>query len=316
MSFYDEIVSPFEDNETIKELIKIFAKRQDNMYHDIIYNSYDEKINDKEYMEKFDENIYWPLMEHDYQSYNPTKEEEETYKKFKTYRQLYEYDLYHGNKEAKNKASEYLTHKLQKELEKAGRDEKELRQMVGNADEIIGAINIENKIYRTHDFKRDYLKGFHFDSKVHDRTEKKEESDIKFYINAGADSYKVAKLFLDKCRESNIDSYYFKVVNPMENEQKMTDKLCIYSTIDHAKTFLEYIQQIHAENPDIEFNKPPLTAGLIDNFIGVGTDKLEKGESYNQTIANVVTDSFESFFLKIILNIIKHMNILKRTLKC
>ena len=40
--------------------------------------------------------------------------------------------------------------------------------------------------------------GFHFNSQLHDRTEKRENAEIKFYINAGEDSFKVAKLFLDK----------------------------------------------------------------------------------------------------------------------
>ena len=41
-----------------------------------------------------------------------------------------------------------------------------------------------------------------------------------------------------------------------------------------ADTFLSIIKELKEQNPDIKFQKPPLLAGTIDNFIGVGTDHI------------------------------------------
>ena len=298
MNFYDQIRSPFEDEETIKELINIFSKRQDKLYYDITHNSGNEKIDANAYMEQFDANIFWPFTENDWKSYTPSEEERDTYSKFKSFEELWNYTDQFDSNIQKALSNYFHYSRSPEQAQYAQKSKRELQEISGKADEIIKATSLMKKILKSHTYHDENIMGFHFDSQLHDKTPKRETPEVKFYINAGEDSYKVAKLFLDKCREQNMESYYFKVVDPMYKEQSRTDKLCIYSTVEHAKSFLEIIRQIKIENPNINFNKPPLTTGVIDNFIGFGTDTLDNDLSYNQTIAEVVEEGLREFFSK------------------
>lgn len=298
MNFYDQIRSPFEDEETIKELINIFSKRQDKLYYDITHNSRNEKIDANAYMEQFDANIFWPFTENDWKSYTPNEEERDTYSKFKSFEELWNYTDQFDSNIQKALSNYFHYSRSPEQAQYAQKSKRELQEISGKADEIIKATSLMKKILKSHTYHDEDIMGFHFDSQLHDKTPKRETPEVKFYINAGEDSYKVAKLFLDKCREQNMESYYFKVVDPMYKEQNRTDKLCIYSTVEHAKSFLEIIKQIQIENPNINFNKPPLTTGVIDNFIGFGTDTLDNDLSYNQTIAEVVEEGLREFFSK------------------
>lgn len=60
---------------------------------------------------------------------------------------------------------------------------------------------------------------------------------MKFYLNAGIDTYKVAQLFQQKCEQAKLN-YYFKVVNAVKDyEFRRTDKMCIYTEFKDAKNF-------------------------------------------------------------------------------
>ncbi len=122
------------------------------------------------------------------------------------------------------------------------------------------------------------------------------KSEMKFYINAGYDTYKFARLFQIKCLEREIN-YYYKVVNPEKGEQKRADKLCVYTDLENAETFLQLMKEVREENPDIHYRKPPLLAGTIQDFIGVGTDNISKSrESYNYTMAKICFSTMETVF--------------------
>lgn len=296
MNLYDKIKSPFEDEETIIRIIKNFSEKSPHssseFYHHILRDN-NETINNNLYMDCFDENIYWPLLENDwkniYEDVAKNPEFKKIYDRFDSYQELFNYinQLDEETKVALRKYREYAS-KKSPDVKLVNKYKTILQEKTGNTRELITAYNLYRDLPQSHDFHSQDLMGFHFDSQLHDRTEKRENAEIKFYINAGEDSFKVAKLFLDKCRESDIESYYFKVVDPMYKEQERNDRLCIYSTIEHSKTFLEFLVQIQSENTDIRFRKPPLTAGVIDGFIGIGTDTLDNDSSYNQSIGAVI----------------------------
>jgi len=129
---------------------------------------------------------------------------------------------------------------------------------------------------------------------------KRENADMKFYLNAGIDTYKVAQLFQQKCEQAKLN-YYFKVVNAdRSSEYERSDKMCIYTEFKDAEKFLDLLKKIKVENPDINFQPPPILTGRIDKFIGVGMDHIDNNEgSYNGKMSKVCYDAVSSMFQNI-----------------
>ena len=127
----------------------------------------------------------------------------------------------------------------------------------------------------------------------------REKGEMKFYLNAGIDTYKVAQLFQQKCEQAKLN-YYFKVVNAVKDyEFRRTDKMCIYTEFKDAKKFLEIIREIKVENPDINFQQPPILTGRIDGFVGTGMDNVKGKNSYNGIMSKVCYDAVTSTFQNI-----------------
>lgn len=120
------------------------------------------------------------------------------------------------------------------------------------------------------------------------------ETEMKFYLNAGKDTYKVAQMFQQKCEDGNLN-YYFKVVHGDNDEYKRTDKMCIYTDFRTANDFIKIIREIRRENPGIKFDNLPLLTGKIDDFIGVGTDYITK-LSYNLDMSQVCMEVLDKMF--------------------
>ena len=143
------------------------------------------------------------------------------------------------------------------------------------------------------------IMGFHVNDNKFDpffRNHQDHHSDIKLYINASEDTYEVANIFQKECQNKKIN-YYYKVVNAAYNEYERVDRMCIFSSIKDAKQFIEIIRKIKKEHPEITFEKPPATVGLIDGYIGVGQDS--KRTSYNRMIAKIIFESISSNFKNI-----------------
>lgn len=123
------------------------------------------------------------------------------------------------------------------------------------------------------------------------------KDEIKFYLNAGEDTYRFAQLFQQKCEEKGIN-YYYKVVDAYkESEYKRTDKMCIYSEFKNAQQILDIIRELREQNIDINFENPPLLTGTIDDFIGVGTDHISLGgKSYNHEMSKICFNAMEKVF--------------------
>lgn len=130
-------------------------------------------------------------------------------------------------------------------------------------------------------------------------TTPRERSDIKFYLNAGPDTYKVAYLFQKECIKNKVN-YYYKVADPSQDETSRIDKMCIYSNFEDAQVFLDIIKKIKAEHPEIKFSKPPIFSGMIDGYIGVGQDNLDENsefkESFNYGMSYIIMEAKKETF--------------------
>ena len=144
------------------------------------------------------------------------------------------------------------------------------------------------------------IMGFHINPQnlqLYDTGVNVEKGEMKFYINAGTDTYKFASLFQERCEELGLN-YYFKVAHAYkEDEYKRNDKMCIFTEKKDAEKFLEVIQQVKEENPDIIFKSPPLLAGKAKDNIGVGMDNISsEGKSYNQEMSTICFETIKEFF--------------------
>ena len=176
-------------------------------------------------------------------------------------------------------------------------------QQFGLTEEQIQKINILT-IFRRKMNNRFYagegVMGFHVNPQslqVYDTGVNVEEGEVKFYINAGTDTYKFASLFQERCENLGLN-YYFKVVHAYKkDEYKRNDKMCIFTERKDAEKFLEVIQQVKEENPDIILKSPPLLTGKIEGNIGVGMDNIStEGKSYNQEMSTICFETIKEFF--------------------
>ena len=118
------------------------------------------------------------------------------------------------------------------------------------------------------------------------------DSKIKFYINAGEYTYEFSKLFKEMC-ESHDMRYTYKVVNPERDEETRADKMCIYMGLSEVEEYLAIVREIRLEHPEIEFKKPSPLMGVVDGWIGVGSDpdNFELASSYNDSRALLIENS-------------------------
>lgn len=318
MNIYDSIESPFENDENLKKIIEIYSSMKGPIVDGVtiykpLLKDYNNDIDKNIYLENFDEYIFWPITEDLFEKQKSTDvKNKDIFLKHKSYRALYEYVEQMEaqlTEEQRKYLSEYDYAVLANQTEIKDKYKKLICEKIKNGKEFFEERTLKKQIADAHTFQRDGLMGFHFNSHKNDGTEKTESSGIKFYINAGEDTYRVAKLFLDKCRNSNMESYYFKVADPMsrvENEIGRTDRLCIYSTIEHAEAFIEFLNEIKEQNPDINFMSPPMNTGTINGIIGVGQDQGKN--SYNERMGDIISKVLNDICKE---HNIKHQDLIK-----
>lgn len=118
------------------------------------------------------------------------------------------------------------------------------------------------------------------------------------YINAGTDSYELANLFSNNCKQQiGLDPKLKVAIGNMSSEIGRREKLCIYvESMEQAKQYIEILEKIKEEKQDFKFEKPILTAGTIDNWIGIGSDIGEYDTSYNKEICGIIINSCNKYF--------------------
>ena len=308
ISIYDEIQNPLDNSETLKKILDLYINGRVDAGSKPIENKYDfykrvadygceNKKNQDEYRYGFYKYIKIPNLEKLYRNFREIDNESSKYNiiynSFKTYSDIEK--VYYEQKldyiedilklEIFSESKQEIMHKLQ-QLNLTERQIENRKILIEFRRSLINSF-----------YGGEGVMGFHVNPQVlheHDAKEKKIKGEMKFYINAGVDTYRFASLFQEKCESLHLN-YYFKVVNADDKgEYKRNDKMCIYTEIKDAKTFLSILKDLRAKNPDIKFEDPPFLSGIIDTFIGVGMDT--KGSSYNQQMSEICFNSIEKIF--------------------
>lgn len=115
----------------------------------------------------------------------------------------------------------------------------------------------------------------------------------RLYLNvSGVDVYKIINQFMKKCDENNL-IYYFKFTSFADRD----DTIVVYSDTERLPWYIEILQEIEKENPDIveRSNHPPILSGKIDEFIGYGSEpaKNKTRQSFNEKREKCVVAAFE-----------------------
>lgn len=121
---------------------------------------------------------------------------------------------------------------------------------------------------------------------VHARKTPFPKIEHRLYINIEqTELHEMSNLFLKKCEQARLP-YYFKI---SESEVR-DDSLVIYSDTKNLPKYLEILEQIGKERPDLisKCGKPTILSGTINGWIGYGSEPLEKHESFNSKRADII----------------------------
>lgn len=109
----------------------------------------------------------------------------------------------------------------------------------------------------------------------------------RLYLNPGKVGIELfGYLFIKKCLEKNL-SFYFK--NP-SNIHSRDDNFVIYTDIEHLGQFIELLRELKEENPQIinKMGKPTVLSGVIDGWIGIGSEPGIRYQSFNSVRADLI----------------------------
>ncbi len=137
---------------------------------------------------------------------------------------------------------------------------------------------------------------FFIDSEMFNNKEYSACPDVRFYLNIGGeDIYKFTEEYVRMALESGIE-FYVKVLDAERNSSERVERLVIYSTFDEMQKNLNILNKIKAENPDMDYKKPPITAATIDSWIGFGSEPKGKDSSYNSDRADLLENAIQDVF--------------------
>ncbi len=109
----------------------------------------------------------------------------------------------------------------------------------------------------------------------------------KMYLSVdNKDLYRFACLLLEKCIETGLEDYEYKVNND-ENVTR-SDNVVIFFTKDNFNKYISLINQILAENPDIKLNQQNVLAYSIDDNIKVARDYNDGSVSYTSKVCQKI----------------------------
>jgi len=113
----------------------------------------------------------------------------------------------------------------------------------------------------------------------------------RLYINcAKKDLMDLSLSFLDKCNAQNIPAYF----KYSSNNNVRADQFIIYSNLENLPDYIQFLQEIGIENPDLvqRCGKPPILAGTIDDWIGIGDEPKEEA-SFTELRANIIESTLK-----------------------
>lgn len=325
MNLYDSIKSPFEDDGILKRLIDIYSdmdESNDDLYSEIIVDNDMQNFDRDKYIRDYEKLIVNPTFEELYNNLKTRVDSGENVWNvgLENWQQVFNKCKTYSDLDAIIKQVVANDEEL-KVLQRIGNSTAQVYDVIENGALIWGTIQndieeaieifskeilqqitpyvvIQNNLKSQLKKVNKSVMGFHVNAKkVMDPIRENEENEIKFYINAGDDTCKIAEFFREKCKEQNLN-YYFKVANPYDNEEDRTDKLCIYSSLNDAQKYFEILQEIKKENPQISFKKPPILTAKVDEWLGIASDykgdRKIKGDTYNNKMSDIVVDSINN----------------------
>lgn len=316
MNLYEKIVNPFMNDDVLKKIIQIYSEKNDqkSIYTKVVNDENNKNFNREKYIQQYESLIVKPTLHELFENAKNRVTDSKNLlaidkgkfqivaENCKTFEELEKkingfvksederkrlsklpYPVLNGTKEFFVADLQYYYDEILTFL-----TEDEIQEI---APYVITEVKLKSLIRDSEE-----IMGFHVNpEKVMNPEFKNLKDEIKFYINAGDDTCKVASLFRDKCRNNKLN-YYFKVANPYKNEEGRSDKLCIYSTREDVKKYYDILNEIKNENPDILFGEPPLLSGKIDGWIGIASDFEEKNNrsSYNDKTSSICEDVIEN----------------------
>lgn len=105
----------------------------------------------------------------------------------------------------------------------------------------------------------------------------------RLYVNSlSVDTHEFMVKFVEKCEKYKVP-FYFK----FDEVGRRDDSVVIYSSTENLHTYIDILKEIKKENPELisRFKKPPVLTGVIDGFIGYGSEpKRDKdgNHSFNE----------------------------------
>ena len=108
----------------------------------------------------------------------------------------------------------------------------------------------------------------------------------RLYLNTeGTDCYFMCTAFLKKCLKNKLP-FDFK----FDSGGTADDTIVIYSDTEHLADYVAILEEIKEENKEVvsRIHKPPILCGVIDNWIGYGSEPNYKGESFNSLREEII----------------------------
>lgn len=105
------------------------------------------------------------------------------------------------------------------------------------------------------------------------------------------DTYKMTTYLIEKCDQNHLP-YYFK----FDVYGNRDDTIVIYSSTDNLTKYLEILEEIKREHPDLisRMKDPPALTGKIDGWIGYGSEPGKTPDGHNQSFNEVRAKLLES----------------------
>jgi hypothetical protein len=275
--FYNNIVKP--------NLNKLFIsmKNRGEDYYDLYDKTFKENL--KKGYEKEDVLEALPFY--------PIKSFQEIFKKCDTYDDFLKYIK--NNNYYNRDIVEYCSCLFESDKKKL-REKLEQKYDKNFINQAVLCFRLNRKLYNKFLAINNHSMGFHVNPNRLEPIEGQRlfEDNIKLYLNAEEDTYKLARLFQEECEKRGL-VYYYKVARCNDEfEFARKDKMCIYSSYENVVRYIRIISKIKKEHPEIKFDKPPISTGLVAGYIGIGQDV--KGKTNNRLVTAVYFDVVNNIF--------------------
>lgn len=162
------------------------------------------------------------------------------------------------------------------------------------SDEEKDILNLfDDYILNRHSFNN--LAGYHvYGDDLEEYAKYDGERKFKIYINLNYNQlYKFADKYMEICRNTGIP-YTFKVLSPLHDRPNRAEKICIYCDQENFYKTIDIIKAIKSANPELKPGTPPIMAGTLDGWIGIGSDP--KNTSYNSMRAECIETALDNYF--------------------